>query len=89
MTYRRLTEQEISQLKMNGCTATNWSDIEVVPEFVTDYIYYTRFSGQVKLGVFDYEFTLAGGIKKHAGLYHVTLHNVTVGNYCCIENVKN
>ena len=89
MTYRRLTEQEISQLKMNGCTATNWSDIEVVSEFVTDYIYYTRFSGQVKLGVFDYEFTLAGGIKKHAGLYHVTLHNVTVGNYCCIENVKN
>ena len=87
--YRKLNEQEISQLKAQGCIATNWADIEVAPEFKADYIYYTRFSGNVKLGIFDYEFTLAGGIKKHAGLYHVTLHNVTVGNHCCIENVKN
>ena len=28
-------------------------------------------------------------MKKHSGLYHTTLHNVTVGNHCCIENVKN
>ena len=28
-------------------------------------------------------------MKKHAGLYHTTLHNVTVGDHCCIENVKN
>lgn len=28
-------------------------------------------------------------MKKRAGLYHTTLHNVTVGNHCCIENVKN
>ena len=87
--YRKLNEQEITHLKAQGCIATNWADIEVAPDFKTDYIYYTRFSGNVKLGIFDYEFTLAGGIKKHAGLYHVTLHNVTVGNHCCIENVKN
>lgn len=29
------------------------------------------------------------GIAKHAGLSYVTLHNVTVGNDCCIEYVKN
>ena len=28
-------------------------------------------------------------MKKHSGLYHATLHNVTVGDDCCIENVKN
>src|SRR5574344_1308140 len=28
-------------------------------------------------------------MKKHSGLYHATLHNVTIGDDCCIENVKN
>lgn len=87
--YRKLTVQEIQLLKEHSCTAENWEDIEVAPDFTPDYIYYTRFSGKVRLGVFEGEFTLAGGMKKHAGLYHTTLHNVTVGNHCCIENVKN
>ena len=87
--YRKLTAQEIQLLKEHSCTAENWADIEVAPDFTPDYIYYTRFSGKVRLGVFEGEFTLAGGMKKHAGLYHTTLHNVTVGNHCCIENVKN
>jgi len=87
--YRKLNELEIQALKNQGCSAVDWNNIEVAQEFKTDYIYYTRFSGAVKLGVFEYEFTLAGGMKKHAGLYHTTLHNVIVGNHCCIENVKN
>ena len=87
--YRKLSEQEILQLQEHSCTAENWNDIEVAPYFTPDYVYYTRFSGKVKLGAFEGEFTLAGGMKKHAGLYHTTLHNVTVGNHCCIENVKN
>lgn len=87
--YRLLTEQEIRELKEHSCTADDWSHIEVAPGFSTDHVFHTRFSGKVRLGVFEHEFTLAGGMKKHAGLYHATLHNVTVGNHCCIENVKN
>ena len=34
-------------------------------------------------------FDLPGGIAKHAGLSYVTLHNVTVGDNCCIENIQN
>ena len=87
--YRKLTAQEIQLLKEHSCTAENWADIEVAPGFTPDYVYFTRFSGKVRLGVFEGDFTLAGGMKKHAGLYHTTLHNVTVGDHCCIENVKN
>lgn len=87
--YRKLNEQEITQLKEHFCTADDWANIEVASDFKTDHIHYTRFSGKVKLGIFEHEFVLAGGMKKHAGLYHTTLHNVTVGNHCCIENVKN
>ncbi len=87
--YRKLTNEEIQQLKANSCTATDWADIEVVEDFKTDYIVHTRFSGKIRLGVFEDEFTLAGGMHKHSGLYHTTLHNVTVGDNCCIENIKN
>ena len=87
--YRKLNEGEIRLLQEHSCTADDWTNIEVAQDFKTDYVSHTRFSGKVKLGVFEHEFTLAGGMKKHSGLYHTTLHNVTVGNNCCIENVKN
>ena len=32
---------------------------------------------------------MSGGIVKHSGLRNVTLHHVTVGDNCLIENVKN
>ncbi len=87
--YRKLTEEEILILKSQSCLADNWEDVQVVENFETDYVHHTRFSGEVKLGVFEGEFTLPGGIKKHSGLRHVTLHNVVVGDNCCIENVQN
>ena len=87
--YRKLDGQEIDQLVMQGCAADDWANIEVSLSFKPDHVFHTRFSGQVQLGVFEHEFTLAGGMKKHAGLRYATLHNVTVGDNCCIENVKN
>ena len=87
--YRKLYGQEIDQLVKQGCTADDWANIEVTLGFKPDHVFHTRFSGQVQLGVFEHEFTLAGGMKKHAGLRYATLHNVTVGDNCCIENVKN
>ena len=57
-TYRSLTQEEIQQLKERSCTAVDWAEIEVVENFKTDYIYHTRFSGKVRLGVFEDEFTL-------------------------------
>ena len=87
--YRKLNEDEIRLLQEHSCTADDWANIEVATNFKTDYVFHTRFSGKVRLGVFEHEFTLAGGMKKHSGLYHTTLHNVTVGDNCCIENVKN
>lgn len=88
-TYRKLTSEEISALQAQMCTASDWSMIEVSEGFTPGHIRHARFSGNIRLGKFTGEFTLAGGMKKHSGLYHVTLHNVTVGDDCCIENVKN
>ena len=87
--YRKLSEAEIKALQSQMCTAADWTEIEVAEGFSAEYIHHARFSGSVRLGVFEKEFALAGGMVKHSGLYHVTLHNVTVGDNCCIENVKN
>ena len=87
--YRKLTLQEREQLKAQMCTAVDWEAIEVAEDFSPEFILHTRFSGNIRIGSFNKEFELAGGIRKHSGLYHTTLHNVTVGDDCCIENVKN
>lgn len=87
--YRKLTNEEIAQLESAACTCQDWGKVMVKDGFTTEYVRNTRFSGDIRLGLFNGEFSLAGGMKKHSGLYHVTLHNVTVGDDCCIENVKN
>ena len=89
MDYRHLTEDEILRLKSQSCLADDWGKVTVAEDFVTEFVHHTRFSGNVRLGVFQSEFTLPGGIKKHSGLRHVTLHNVSVGDNCCIENIQN
>ena len=62
--YRLLTKEEIARLEAQHCIASDWTGVEVADDFHTDYIHHTRFSGKVRLGVFEKEFTLAGGIKK-------------------------
>ena len=87
--FRSLTESEVKQLEQQGCMAESWGDIKVTEGFDASKVVNSRFSGSIRLGNFSGEFTLAGGIKKISGIRNATLHNVTVGNGCCIENVKN
>ena len=89
MSYRHLTSTEIDQLKAQGCLADDWQKVWVAPAFTTTYVHDTRFSGEVKLGVFENEFELPGGIRKHARLRWATLHNVTIGDNCLVENIQN
>lgn len=88
-TYRLLTTYEIDCLQRQNCTAEDWANIAVAPEFSPEYVHHVRFSGRIRLGAFQQEFTLCGGVKRHAGIRYATLHNVEVGDNCCIENVKN
>lgn len=87
--FRKLTHDEITGLKAQMCSATDWNTIEVAQDFSTEHIRYVRFSGNIRLGSFKKEFSLAGGMVKHSGIHNATLHNVTVGDDCCIENIKN
>lgn len=88
-TFRNLTVSEIDTLIAQGCCAENWSDVTVAEGFDASKVWHVRMSGKVRIGELNGEFTLAGGVKKSSGIRNATLHNVTVGNGCCIENVKN
>lgn len=87
--YRKLTDTEKDVLVSQMCTAADWDDIEVVDGFDAKYVRNCRFSGRIRMGKFEKVFYLPGGMQKHSGIYFATLHNVTVGDDCCIENVKN
>lgn len=87
--YRKLTAAEIEVLQQQMCVADDWANVQVAEEFVPDYLHHVHFSGCIRLGVFQKEFCLCGGVKRHAGIRYATLHNVEVGDNCCIENVKN
>ena len=84
-----LSPQQISQLEAQHCTAEDWSTIFVHPELDLKYVREVRFSGTCHIGKFEKSFLMPGGMRKHSGIFHATLHNVYVGNDCCIENIKN
>ena len=87
MDYRLLNEEEIVILENNGCTAEDWTAINVAEDFQPNYIKDTSFYGEVNLGVFEKNMEVTKGFVKHTGITRSTLRNVTVGDNCLIENV--
>jgi len=85
---RNLRQDEILRLEAQYCQAEDWKNIVVAESFKTDYIHRVQFSGQIKLGTFEKEFILPGGVTKHSGIYRATLHNCTVGDNVLIENIQ-
>ena len=86
---RTLTTTEIALLEAQACSADDWSHVQITDEQSLRYIRHTRFSGDIRIGRFSKSFDMPGGIHKHTGIFHATLHNVTIGDDCCIENIKN
>jgi len=87
--YRQLIDKEIATLTVYGCSAENWSDVQVVEDFSPAFISNVHFSGKVFLGTFQKIFELSGGVKKHAGVYDCVLHNCIVENDVFIDKIHN
>ena len=62
---RKLTEKEITTLTSQGCTAEDWSAIQVEDAFTPQYIYNVEFYGTVTLGLFQKDVEVAPGFTKH------------------------
>lgn len=87
--YVSLSERQIAALESQSCRCDDWTLVKVSEDFNPKYVRNVNFSGEIRLGSFNRTFTLAGGIRKHSGVYHATLHNVVVGDDCMIEHIRN
>ena len=76
-------------MEQNGCSSTDWDQVFVKEGFDPQHVRNSRFSGTIKLGRFEKEFSLPGGLCKHSGLNRAVLHNCHVGDNVVIENVQN
>ena len=84
---RSLRKEEIVTLTNQGCTAEDWSNIQVADLFSPQYINNVEFYGSVTLGYFQKDVEVAPGFTKHSGIRYATLRNVVIGNDCLIEHV--
>ena len=89
MSYRLLTQDEISVLERNNCWAEDWNKVEVADGFKPYSFHRVMFYGDIKLGKFDEQIEVTSGFFKHTGINDATLRNVTVGDNCLIEKVGN
>ena len=87
-TYRKLTNDEIGQLIVQGCYCEDWNLIEVVQNFLPDNVKFSKFSGINKLGRFDEEITLYGGVRMKTGIVNAHIHNCTIEDNSLINSVK-
>ncbi|MCE1198925.1 MAG: DUF4954 family protein, partial [Marinilabiliales bacterium] len=86
--YRKLTNEEIGQLIMQGCYSEDWTLMEVVKDFIPDNVKFSKFSGHNRLGRFEKEITLFGGVKMKTGITHAHIHNCTVGDNTLISRIR-
>ncbi len=85
---RKLNEHEIKVLEAQACTCSDWSKVSVADTFSTDYVKHVHFSGNITLGVLEKEIAAKGGIVRHSGIFHATLHNCNVGNNVFINKIN-
>jgi len=88
MSFRKLTNNEITALKKQGCFSENWATILVVENFAVHTIFNTQFSGEIKLGSFTGNVELEKGISKPAGIRNCYIENCEIGDNVYISNVN-
>ncbi len=86
--FRRLNPAEISLLERNGCSSEDWNKLEVTDGFDAARVHDVVFSGVCRIGAFRRSYEFPGGVSRPSGIYHATLHNVTVGDDCRLSNIR-
>lgn len=87
--WRALSAEEISRLTEQGCTSTDWSQVQVAEDFRAERVKAAHLCGRIRLGVFEKDVSFFGGVTKPAGISNVTLHNCTIGNNVYVSHVRN
>ncbi len=84
---RKLLDKEVTILERNGCTAENWSLIEVSKEFEASRVRFSRFSGNVVIGN-NTGCVNIDGVERRCEISHVILSNCRIGDNVFIMDVS-
>ena len=87
--YRPLSAEEIAELTGQGCSCDDWSKIQAADGFDATKVKSTRFSGNVRLGIFEKRVSFFGGVTKPTGISNATIYNCTIGNNVYIDQIRN
>jgi hypothetical protein len=85
---RLLLPEEITALENQGCTCAAWSRIHVSDGFDVRRIRRTTFLGDVVLGRFAGEVTVADGLSMPAGIYNSTVSHSVIGHNALLRDVR-
>ncbi|MBB3188563.1 DUF4954 family protein [Microbacter margulisiae] len=88
MAFRSLTTEEIQKLQEQGCQADRWENIEVTEAFNPSFVQKVKFTGHNRLGTFQTEIEMPGGIIIHSGIYNAWLHNCIVEDNVLIHTIR-
>ena len=88
MSYRPLSNSEITALQNQGCFSSDWSKIEVTDSFSTESIHQVRFMGNVKLGKLGGALKTKNGESLTSGLYSCKINNCEIGDDVLLDNVQ-
>lgn len=86
-THRVLKEEEIQALAAQGCTAENWSAVQVTDPFDLARLHDVCFEGRVRIGSLAGTVTSAPGLDRPCGIQEATLVNCAIGDGVRIANV--
>ena len=85
--WRALNDAEIERLEAAGCSADDWSGVQVSEGFQPASYAHVEFSGDIRLGECRETILLSGGIERPAGIHNAALHDCTLGDNVFIRNV--
>lgn len=85
--YRRLLKHEIESLKIQGCSAESWDNLQVKDPFFTGRLNNVTFSGRVKLGSNKGSTEVEAGIFKPSGISGCFIQNCTIGDDVYLSNI--
>ena len=78
--YRALSDSEIETMAAAGCSAEDWSAVQVKDGFDPRRVRNVRFVGRVRVGALQGSVSLAGGVELPAEIADATLVNCELGD---------
>jgi len=85
--FRRLGDDEVQTMRKHGCTAQDWSQIEVSDGFVAERVRNTHFQGTIRIGRLSGDLDGGSGVRKPCGIDRAYVVDCAIGDGSRIANV--